>query len=99
EKDIEMHVGISREYNIFELQKAIISKDLPSLSKIVNFMSSNTKENPFPMMLGFLYAFFSKVAAVQLKHSTPKDLGMNEWFFKDYQKASAAFPHKIKNIL
>ncbi len=99
EKDIEQNVGISREYNVFELQKALISKDMPALSKIIHYMSTHTKENPFPMMIGYFYGFFSKVAAVQIKHCTAKDLGINDWFFKDYLKASAAFPGKAKYIM
>lgn len=99
ENDIEQNVGISREYNVFELQKAMIYKDMLRLSKIVHVMSNNQKEHPLPMMIGFFYSFFSKVAAVQLKNSGAKDLGMNDWFMKDYQKASATYPGKVKNIL
>ena len=99
EKDIEQNVGISREYNIFELQKALINKDLQNLGKIVHYMSENPKEHPFPMMLGYFYTFFSKVAAIQMRHTSAKDLGINEWFFKDYQKASATFPGKARYIM
>jgi DNA polymerase-3 subunit delta len=99
EKDIEQNVGISREYNVTELQRALVYKDMAQLSKIVNYISQNPKEQPLPLILGFFYSFFSKAAAVQLKNSTPKDLGMNDWFFKDYQKASANYPGKIKQIL
>ena len=99
EKDIEQNVGISREYNIFELQKAIINKDMLAFSKIVNYMATHTKDHPLPMAIGFFYGFFSKVTAIQLKRTPAKDLGINEFFFKDYQKAAANYPNKGKYIM
>jgi len=54
-------VGISKEYNIFELQKALIRKDLLQVSKIVNYFDSNTKKNPVILLVAFLYSFFSKL--------------------------------------
>jgi DNA polymerase-3 subunit delta len=54
-------VGISKEYNIFELQKALIRKDLLQISKIVNYFDSNTKKNPVIPLVAFLYSFFSKL--------------------------------------
>ncbi len=54
-------VGISKEYNIFELQKALIQKDILLASKIVNYFESNTKKNPIIPMIAFLYSFFSKL--------------------------------------
>ncbi len=60
-------VGISKEYNIFELQKALIKKDLLQVSKIVNYFESNTKKNPVIPLVAFLYSFFSKLLVA---HST-----------------------------
>jgi DNA polymerase III subunit delta len=54
-------VGISREYNIFELQKALILKDGLQVAKIVNYFEGNTKKNPVIPIVAFLYSFFSKV--------------------------------------
>lgn len=54
-------VGISKEYNIFELQKALIRRDLFQISKIVNYFEANTKKNPGIPMIAFLYSFFSKL--------------------------------------
>jgi DNA polymerase-3 subunit delta len=54
-------VGISREYNIFELQKAIIAKDALQVAKIVNYFESNTRKNPVIPLVAFLYSFFSKL--------------------------------------
>jgi len=60
-------VGISKEYNIFELQKALIRKDLLQVSKIVNYFEGNTRKNPVIPLVAFLYSFFSKLL---IAHST-----------------------------
>ena len=54
-------VGVSREYNIFELQKALISKDAFLAAKIVAYFERNTKKNPVILAVAFLYFFFSKL--------------------------------------
>lgn len=54
-------VGISREYNIFELQKALIRRDPLKANKIVNYFESNTRKNPLIPAVAFLYSFYSKL--------------------------------------
>jgi DNA polymerase III subunit delta len=56
-------VGVSKEYNIFELQKAIIRKDSLLANKIVNYFEANTRKNPMIPVVAFLYSFFSKLLA------------------------------------
>ena len=58
---IMSQVGISREYNIFELQKALIKRDPIQSNKIVNYFESNTKKNPLIPVVAFLYSFYSKL--------------------------------------
>ncbi len=60
-------VGISKEYNIFELQKALIRKDKFQVAKIVNYFEANTRKNPIIPLVAFLYSFFSKLL---IAHST-----------------------------
>lgn len=64
EDDIEKYIGISKEYNIFELLAAISKKDLPKAITIINFFESNPKAVPIQLALPALYAQFSKVYAV-----------------------------------
>jgi DNA polymerase-3 subunit delta len=76
EDDIEKYIGISKEYNIFELQAAIVNKNLPAAIKIINYFEHNPKAVPIQLALPALYAFFSKVYAA---------FGMsvrNEWSMK-----------------
>lgn len=73
DQDIQTHVGISREYNVFELSKALAQKDTLKLTKIVNYMVSTPKENPLPVILAVLYGFYSKLTALQMGGSANKD--------------------------
>jgi DNA polymerase-3 subunit delta len=61
QEDIEKYIGISREYNVFELQKAIATKDTLKAQRFVNYCRANPKSNPFPLMMGFLYSYYSKL--------------------------------------
>ena len=64
EDDIEKYIGISKEYNVFELQAAIAKKDLAKAIKIIQYFQGNPKAGPIQMVLPALYASFSKVYTV-----------------------------------
>lgn len=64
EDDIEEFIGISKEYNVFELQAAIAKKDLAKAIKILRYFEGNPKAAPIQMVLPALYASFSKVYTV-----------------------------------
>ncbi len=64
EDDIEKYIGISKEYNVFELLAAITKKDLAKAIRITNYFESNPKAVPIQMALPALYAHFSKVYSV-----------------------------------
>lgn len=64
EDDIERYIGISKEYNVFELQAAIARKDLAKAIKIIQYFEGNPKAGPIQMVLPALYASFSKVYTV-----------------------------------
>lgn len=94
-------VGVSKEYNIFELQKAIIRKDTLLANKIVNFYEANTRKNPMIPVVAFLYSFFSKLlAASQISDKSDKGLvsalKISPYAAKDYAFALRQYPtHKI----
>ncbi len=60
-KIVEDQVGISKDYNVFELQKALGQKDALKVGRIVNYFSANPKAGPMPMLLGSFYNYFSKL--------------------------------------
>ena len=62
--DIEKYIGISKEYNVFELQAAIAKKDLARSIKIINYFEANPKAAAIQMVLPALYAYFSKIYSV-----------------------------------
>lgn len=61
EDDIEKYVGVSKEYNAFELQAAIGKKDLAKAIRIIQYFESNPKAVPIQLVLPALYGFFSKL--------------------------------------
>lgn len=58
---IQRNIGISKDYNVFELQKALALRDRNKAYRIVQYFIANPKDNPLPMVLGALYGFFSKL--------------------------------------
>lgn len=64
ENDIEKYVGISKEFNAFELQAAIAKKDIAKAIRIIQYFQSNPKAAPIQMILPALYSFFSKVYSI-----------------------------------
>lgn len=90
-------VGVSKEYNIFELQKAIIQKDTLLANKIVNYFESNTRKNPIIPVVAFLFSFFSKLlVASQAKDKSDKglasELKISPYAVRDYSSALRQYP-------
>lgn len=91
------HVGVSKEYNIFELQKSLIQRDSLAASRIVNYFEQNTKRNPIIPVVAFLYAFFSKLLiAAQATDRSEKALvsvlKISPYAVRDYSQALQNFP-------
>lgn len=61
EDDIEKYVGISKEFNVFELQEALCTKDMAKALRIIQYFEANPKAAPIQLILPVLYSFFSKV--------------------------------------
>lgn len=102
---VMQQVGVSKEYNIFELQKAILQKNSLNVAKIVNYFESNTKKNPVIPMVAYLYSFFSKVLlASQASDKSEKGLAsalkVSPYVIRDYSLALQQFsPDRIlRNI-
>lgn len=92
EDDIENFIGISKEFNIFELQAAIIKRDLPAALNIINYFSSNPKAAPIQLILPTLFSFFSKLyVAASIgsrdEYSLSAALGVKGFFVKQYIQA------------
>lgn len=90
-------VGVSKEYNIFELQKAILQRDTLLANRIVNYFESNTKKNPMIPVVAYLFSFFSKLlAATQAPDKSDKGLvsalKISPYSARDYSLALRLFP-------
>ncbi|RFM28863.1 DNA polymerase III subunit delta [Deminuibacter soli] len=93
EEDIEEFIGISKEFNVFELQDAVVKKDLPKAIRIIRYFEANPKAAPIQMILPALYNFFSKVFILfslpsKDERSVAAALGVNPFFAKDYLTAA-----------
>lgn len=85
-------VGISREYNVFELQKALINKDVLLATKITDYFESNTKKNPIMPMVSFLFSFYSKLLvgatfSDKSERGLVTNLKISPYAAKDYARA------------
>ncbi len=89
EDDVERFVGISKEYNSFELQTALARKDLPRAMKIINYFEANPKAGPLMLVLPTLYNLFSKTFMIFGQDSSDDKavaatIGVSPFFVKDY---------------
>ena len=99
EKLIERHIGISKEYNVFELQKALGTKNSSVAFKIVYYMGKNPKTNPLVLTIGNLYNFFSNIVLYHTLAGQPpqviaSELKINPYFVKDFAEAAKFYPLK-----
>lgn len=105
-QDIETHIGISKEYNIFEFQRALAERNILKANRIVQYFASNPKKNPLVMTIGTLYNFFSKVYMLHFlpnasENDVLKTLNLRSAFFlKDYRLAARNYPQeKAENVI
>jgi DNA polymerase-3 subunit delta len=93
---VQDNIGISKEYNVFELQSALSRKDPFKVNQIINYFEANPKANPIVLVLGNLNNFFSKVllyhyAKDKSPQSLARELGVNPYFIKDYELAARGY--------
>lgn len=104
ESDIEKHIGISKDFNVFELQEALGSKNFYKAQQIAMYFAENEKAGPMPMIISVLYGFFAKVMryhfiADKSQANMAKVLGVPISFVKDYSTAANNYPaRKISAI-
>ena len=105
EDDVEANIGISKDFNVFELQYALTARDALKAQRIVQHFEANPKEHPLQMLSVVLHNYFMKVFLYhQIKNNNQNTiasvLGVSPFFVKDYMKAARSFPRsKIKSII
>jgi DNA polymerase-3 subunit delta len=65
-EDIERNVGISKDYNVFELCNAIGKRDFVKAYKIADYFAKSPKDHPFVVTIGQLFTYFSKILKLQM---------------------------------
>src|SRR6056297_415240 len=103
---IERNIGISKDYNNFELHKALTQKNVLKANRIVNYFAHNPKDNPITLTLTSIYMFYSKVLAYHFiknkrdRRSVASTLKVNPFFIGEYETAARQYnPKKIVEII
>ena len=95
-EQIQDNIGISKEYNVFELQDALAKRNVVKANQIIDYFAANPKANPIQMVLGVLNTYFSKVlkyhyAIDKSPQGLARELGVNPFFVKDYEFAGRSY--------
>lgn len=96
---IEEHIGISKDYNNFELKRAIGGRDMLKATKIITYFAQNPKDNPFILTITLLNSFFTQLLQYHgLSDHSPKNvasaLRINPYFVSEIQAAARNYPMK-----
>ncbi len=90
---VQEFVGISKDYNVFELQKALATRDLPKIARMQAYFAANIRKNPLIVTISSLYAYFSKIYMLHgLRGSSDAEMVKalelrSDWFLKEYKVA------------
>lgn len=96
---IEKNIGISKDFNNFELQKAIGEKNIYKANQIIRYFADNPKDNPINLTIASLFSFFSKLLTYHYltdksKNNVASVLRINPFFVKDYETAGSRYDAK-----
>jgi len=100
---VHKYVGISKEYNVFELQKALAVRNVKKANQIVNYFASNPQKNPVIPMIALLFTFYSRLLLIHFfikkgvqQSDLSSKLGINPYFMREFVEAAKIYPnHKI----
>jgi DNA polymerase-3 subunit delta len=96
---IEKNIGISKDYNNFELQKAVGEKNILKANMIVHYFADNPRDNPITLTIASLFSYFTKVLTYHYltdksKNNVASVLKVNPFFVKDYETTAAKYSVK-----
>ncbi|MFY0591997.1 DNA polymerase III subunit delta [Roseivirga sp.] len=105
EDHIQKYVGINKDYNVFELQKAISSRDILKANRIVNYFSANIRAHSIIPMVALLYSYHTKLLLVhsakdKSDSGLARAIGVPPFVVKEYKMAAShyALGKVIQNI-
>jgi len=93
---IEDNIGISKDFNIFELHAALGKKNIVKANTIVNYFAANPKNNPMVLTIPQLYSYFMKVMTYhslgdRSRNNVASVLGVNPYFVPEYESAAKSY--------
>lgn len=93
---IETNIGISKDFNNFELNRALVSRDIVKANRIISYFNNNPRNNPLVVTISSLFFYFSKILLYhglkdKSKENVVRELGINPYFVAEYQQASRTF--------
>ena len=93
---IEKNIGISKDYNNFELQKAVGERNILKANMIVHHFASNPKDNPITLTIASLFSYFSKLLTYHYltdksRNNVAAALKINPFFVRDYETAAMKY--------
>lgn len=99
---IEKNIGISKEFNVYELQNALGERDLLKANRIINYFGDNPSSNPVPVVISSLFSYFSKILNYQFledksQNNVASVLQVHPFFVKTY--VAAAKNYNIKKLV
>ena len=99
---VEKNIGISKEFNVFELQNALGERDLLKANRIINYFGANQSGNPGPVVISSLFGYFSKILNYHFledksQNNVASVLGVHPFFVKTY--VAAAKNYSIKKLV
>jgi DNA polymerase-3 subunit delta len=102
---VEQNIGISKDFNIFELQNAIGSRNIIKANQIANYFAASPKENPLVKTIIMLFSYFTKLMIYhqltdKSRNNVASALSIVPNFVKDYETAARNYhPNKLINIV
>jgi len=99
---IEKNIGISKEFNVFELQNALGERDMLRANRIINYFGDNQTANPVPVIIASLFSYFMKLLNYQFledksQNNVASVLSVHPFFVKGY--VSAAKNYNIRKLV
>ncbi len=101
---IEEHIGISKDYNVFELQNSLGSRNVEKVNKIIYYFGSNPKENPAIKVIAILFTYFKKIFLYHFltdksDNNVAARLSVNRFFVKGYRVAASNYSkQKLRKV-
>ena len=96
---VEQNIGISKNFNIFELQNAIGTRNIVKANQIANYFAASPKENPLVKTILLLFSYFTKLLIYhqltdKSRNNVASSLSVSPLFVRDYEIAGRNYNQK-----